>query len=124
MIGKSDIGISFIKAVLFLSGCNAGHLTYKHTNLASQFAKNVKGGKVLASDGTDWNGGSGCFGLGAWKYESKGDKTWVKTWNKKTPKSTRQNEGWLVYQYKGGNLHVSKSLGRKLTLSQMLDKLK
>lgn len=34
--------------------------------------------------------------------------------------STRDNEGWIVYQYKDNKIRTSESLGKELTLTQML----
>lgn len=116
--------------VLFLSGCNAGHKDYKYTNPASQFAMVINGGRVIASDGTDHNPAP-WFGFGAWKYESVNDTDFQRIRNSKNPKSDkdnpkidRDNEGWLIYQYTNGEITISSSLGKNLTLKQMLNKLK
>lgn len=117
---SSDIGSLDNKNLdsLSLYGCNAGHIDYQDTNPASQFAKKVHGAPVLASDGTvysSWN----AFGLMPMKYTSKNDKTF-RTWrNGAAPTSTRDNEGWVVYQYGNEQSYMSASAGKALSVSQM-----
>lgn len=106
---------------LVLYGCNAGHLNYKDDNPAAGFAKKVNGAPVLASDGTVSNGRPRIFNIfGAYVYESKNDDAF----KDQIPKGTRDNKGWVTYKYKDDKITTSASLGKKLTLSQMLDKMK
>lgn len=108
---------------LFLSGCNAGHLNYKNTNPASQFAMIVEGGQVITSDGTDYNGPKWGF-FGPWEYDSKNDTTFKDIRNKQNSRRKRDNYGWFIYQYTNGEITTSESLGKNLTLTQMLNKVK
>lgn len=124
-IGYSDITSFGNKNVniLYLLGCNAGHLDYLGNNVASAFAKIVNGGRVIASDGTNViSTKKGSFLWNNYNYRlfnSSNDKPF----KNQLIKGTRDNEGWLVYQYYNNKLRVSKSMGKKLSLSQMLDKV-
>ena len=96
-LDNKDIG------VLLIYGCNAGHTDYKDNNVAAAFAKKVNGAPVLASDGTvySWQNPDGSY-----SYESRNDKTFIKFRNKVDKNSTRDNQGWVVYQYTNGRISV------------------
>jgi len=104
-LDNKDIG------VLLIYGCNAGHTDYKDNNVAAAFAKKVNGAPVLASDGTvySWQNPDGSY-----SYESRNDKTFIKFRNKVDKNSTRDNQGWVVYQYTNGRISVIPTKIKKL----------
>ena len=111
---------------LILFGCNVGHTDYGGLNLAGQFARRVSGAQVLASDGTvgptfgellGWN----VFGLFPMGFKSMNDTIFKELRNIMNPDSTRDNNGWLIYQNINGQIEISSSLGKSLTLREMLD---
>lgn len=118
---------------LIMYGCNAGHKD--NNNMAMAFSEKVNGAPVLASDGTVGTHNGGWFKT---KYVSKADKSyrkqitdgiwddgWKAFWkNKKNAKEKgrSENEGWVVYQ--NGQLVPDSSIGKKLTLEDMIDKLR
>ena len=102
---EKDVG------VLIILGCNAGHLDYVGKNVASAFAKKVKGAPVIASDGLAYGRGSGDY------FDSTNEGGFAGYLKKN---STRDNSGWVVYQYQHGDLTVSSSLGKSLTVTDML----
>jgi len=75
---------------------------------------------VLASDGTVQSH-TRWFGLGSMEYKSVGDGHFEE---QRPYGSTRDNKGWIVYRYTNNKISTSDSLGKKLTLSQMLVKVK
>ncbi|MBD5537829.1 MAG: hypothetical protein HDQ99_19695, partial [Lachnospiraceae bacterium] len=105
--------------VLILYGCNAGHADFVGTNPASVFSQKVNGAPVLASDGTVYSGWT-IFNWTDRNYSSRADKAFKKY----VPNGTkRKNNGWLIYQYADGNVSVSQSLGKKMSISVMLEKI-
>ncbi len=107
--------------MLFLSGCNAGHQDYKYTNLAYYLAQKVNGGKVIACDGTDYHRSG--YNTGVEEYTSRDDDTW-EDWRDDAKSTRKTNEGWIVYQKDIiGKTRISKSIGKSLTLTDMLNKV-
>lgn len=108
---------------LILYGCNAGHLDHKTSNPAANFSKKVNEGLVMASDGTVYGGKIRMSKIlwfeyeSGYEYESRDDKSFR---NQQTSVSKRDNKGWIIYQYTSGKVTTSDSLGKKLTLDEML----
>ncbi|QNU65620.1 hypothetical protein EHE19_011875 [Ruminiclostridium herbifermentans] len=103
---------------LFLLGCNAGHLDYKDNNVASAFAKKINGGCVIASDGTNhlsWK--TNPLGTKYRVYLSKSDIPY----KRQLIKESRDNEGWIAYKYVNDKLRVSNSMGKILSLYDILE---
>ncbi len=120
LISSSDISSLENKKIdkLILYGCNAGHLDHEKDNPAAQFAQKVSGSPVIASDGTVKNGPQRIIGLfGAYAYKSVNNTAFKR---QITNGSKRDNKGWIKYQYTGGKITTSASLGKNLTLTQML----
>lgn len=107
--------------VLILYGCNAGHADFVGTNPASVFSQKVNGAPVLASDGTVYSGWT-IFNWKDRKYDSRADDTFEDIVLNGMG-IERDNDGWLIYQYADGNVSVSQSLGKKMSISVMLEKI-
>jgi len=92
---------------LYMYGCNAGSVS-DDNNVARAFAKKVKGGKVIASDGTVTPGRFG--------YVSQRDDTYYHEVGANQP-----NVGWVEYQDIGGNVKRvdNGKLGRNLKYGNM-----
>jgi len=83
--------------VMMLFGCNAGHLDYKDTNIASAFANKVNGAPVYAADGTVYHAKE--YGLfGHVSYEARADDEFKELREKVDPGSKRKSGGWVIYQ--------------------------
>jgi RHS repeat-associated protein len=123
IISSNDISNLDSKSVgrLIIYGCNAGHLDHKESNPAAGFAKKLDGAQVLASDGTVYAGRRILCIAGSYAYSSKNDKAFK---TQLTGGSTRSNDGWIIYQYKDNEVKTSESIGKKLTLTQMLLNMK
>jgi len=129
-LGSSDIVKLDHKNVetVFLSGCNAGHLDYIGSNPASEFARIINGGRVIASDGTDFVTRNET--TQKLSYASVNDEAFenftpdiipdIGSYGPHTP-THRNNEGWLIYSYIGGHITTSPSLGDVLTFSEILE---
>lgn len=106
---------------LILYGCNVGNTDYVGTNPASVFSQKVNEAPVLASDGTVYSGWT-FFNWTDRKYDSRADDTF-KDIVLNGMGIERDNDGWLIYQYTDGNVSVSQSLGKKMSISVMLEKI-
>jgi len=111
---------------MILYGCNAGHIDYKNSNVANAFAKKTKGAPVLAADGTVRSGGKILGLFGERTYTPLNEKQFKRLRGIANPGSTRDNQGWTVYQFDIDNKQTSVSggKGKKLTLTEMLGILK
>lgn len=97
-----------------LLGCNVGNIDYSASNIAANFARKINGGKVIASDGTvNWSFRD--WGFLQIHYTSEYDKYFVFDAMDKT----RDNEGWLVYQYVDKKIIVSEGQGKDFTLDEL-----
>ena len=103
---------------LVLYGCNAGHADYIGTNVASEFSKKINGAPVIASDGTVYSGRT-FFNLTKRKYESKNDDVFKSY----LINGKRKNKGWLLYQFENGKVQIDKKIGKKLSVTKMLDNI-
>ncbi|MFT3951684.1 MAG: hypothetical protein QM689_07085 [Oscillospiraceae bacterium] len=104
---------------LLLLGCNCGHADYMWTNVASALSQKITG-VVVASDGTVSSSLGNIFG-GTQTFKSKNDDGF-----KKWCKETRNNKGWLIYQYnsvKKSETCYTTNL-EKITIKIILDYLK
>ena len=97
---------------LLLYACNSGHLDNPLNNPAHVLSSKIGGGKVLASDGTVYLGGT--F---ATTYEARADFYF----EKELTQGNRDNMGWVMYQK--GKTKIIDTENKKLTLSEMLDYL-
>jgi hypothetical protein len=100
---------------LYLYACNAGHLDYRDTNPAAQFARVINGAPVVASDGT----------VESWlfyNYKSVGDFVFQNLVKSATPGVNRVNEGWLTYREVSGRISVTNSIydSKSLSLNDMI----
>lgn len=123
-IDKANVAFLQDKDVdnLILLGCNAGHNNHQDDNIASAFAKRVKGAPVIASDGTVYSGLT-LFNLTDKSYHSKGDHSFRKWRDKADPNDKRGNDGWMVYQEDNGNVTAKKVGDKKMTVSEMIEEL-
>lgn len=119
----TDIEIQALKdknmGALILYGCNVGHADCVGTNPASVFSQKVNGAPVLASDGAV-QAQRTFFNLTDRKYKSVISDNFIRF----LPTGTnRDPKGWLIYQYADGNISVSQSLGKEMSISVMLEKI-
>ena len=105
---------------LILMSCNAGHLDYSDHNIASQFAKKINGGSVIACDGEPQTSASKW--LSSWTKIGTKKSDSFKFWRDgSNSNSTRGHQGWIIYQQgEDGKVTVSESQGKSLSIKQML----
>lgn len=94
-----------------LLGCNVGNIDYPGSNIAANIAKKINGGKVVASDGTVYWAYAGVAFLDSY-YQSIPDDAFIDD----AVNKTRENQGWLVYQYINNRIEISESKGKGFTL--------
>lgn len=99
---------------LMLLGCNAGHLDNKEHNPAAYMSKIVRGASVLASDGTVDVIESSMI------YTSSTSEDFPDMCDN----GVRDNQGWMIYNYKGGKINVSESLGKRFIVSDILEAIR
>lgn len=108
-LGDKEVGM------LILYGCNAGHTDKWTENVAAEFCRKVNGAPTLANDGTVF-----CRVLATpYTYESRNDKPFQKL----AGNSNRDNNGWIIYQAINNKNEVSGSIGKDLSITQMLKEL-
>lgn len=133
---NDSFGISDIQGLdqkdvdaLILCGCNAGHTDYAENNVASAFSDKVNGAPVIASDGTvEANGDlfhpytsiiDSYFtdGINSAMSSAPSGIELVQYWFHSV-----NNNGWVVYQ--NGSLVPDYTLGKKLYIWEMIEKLR
>lgn len=80
--------------------------------------KKINGAPVIASDGTVYSGRT-FFNLTKRKYESKNDDVFKSY----LINGKRKNKGWLLYQFENGKVQIDKKIGKKLSVTKMLDNI-
>lgn len=98
-----------VKQNVLLYGCNAGHLDYKESNPAANFAAKAGNALLIASDGTVSMKDSDGF------YNLKADASFA-YWTKHS--AERDNKGWIVYQDNGKKVttRIADSGSKKLSV--------
>ena len=110
---KMKVEEKSVSCVVLIS-CNVGNIDYSKSNMAANFAKKIKGGKVVASDGTVFWEYSG-WAFTKIHYTSKCDNAFYND----AVDETRDNAGWLVYQYIDNEIVVSEPKGKDFTLHEL-----
>ena len=104
---------------LILVSCNAGHLDYS-TNVATNVAKIIKGGRVIAADGTvHVNTRSNDIRM---EIRPQNDNEFKALLSEQ--ENPRKPRGFLVFSYSNGVVWRSESLGFSFGISSVLEKAK
>ena len=118
-LSTSDIGNLDSKDAenMILLGCNSGNLDYADSNPAAEFARKVNGAPVLASDSTVQSGGT-LFNLTKRSYSS------VESDSFRTYSGDRDNQGWIVYQERNGQVGTTALHDDKMHVTDMVKNLR